>query len=364
MNKAYIDFLKYCLDDTLSLPVSSGQINWNDFMMWAESQAIVGVIYRGIEKSGKALNIPFEILMDWVGYAHQIENQNQIVNRECEELVAELNGRGWEICILKGQGNALMYPNPLLRTPGDIDVWVASKNISRNVFIREIVSNVKDTINPSGYALYHHIDYGTFGVIDVEIHYRPSYMSSPIHNRRINKWFSEQQTVVFNKFVKLSNSKVCVPTTEFNVVYLLSHMMRHLFSDGIGLRQIIDYYYLLHSKDLSGKEKWTPLLKELGLYQYAGALMYVLQETMGLRESKMIVQVDRRRGEFLLNEVLMGGNFGQFDKRKAVVNWNNPIGFFLRHLQRDMRLVRYFPSESLWEPIFRVYHHFWRMKFN
>ena len=69
-----LEFLRYCLDDTLPLPESSSKINWMRMMDWAEGQSIVGVIYGGIQKAGKALNIPFDDLMEWIDYAQDIEN--------------------------------------------------------------------------------------------------------------------------------------------------------------------------------------------------------------------------------------------------------------------------------------------------
>ena len=122
--KKYLEFLRYCLDETLPLPESSSKINWMRMMDWAEEQAIVGVIYGGIQKAGTALNIPFDDFMEWIGYAQDIENQNKLVNKQCVEVVSAFQKDGFETCILKGQGNAMMYPNPQLRMPGDIDVWV------------------------------------------------------------------------------------------------------------------------------------------------------------------------------------------------------------------------------------------------
>ena len=78
-------------------------------------------------------------------------------------------------------------------------------------------------------------------------------------------------------------------------------------------------------------------LKYLGLWKFAGAMMYVLHEALGLSEEKMIAPMDEKRGKLLLAEILNGGNFGQ-------------------------HFVRFYPAEALSEPIFRTWHFFWRMK--
>ena len=132
----YLDFLRYCLDDAEEFPEYANSIDWMKMMAWAERQAISGIIYGGIQKAGTALNIPFDDFMEWIGYAQDIENQNKLVNKQCVEVVSAFQKDGFETCILKGQGNAMMYPNPLLRTPGDIDVWVRSEVRGKKLEVR------------------------------------------------------------------------------------------------------------------------------------------------------------------------------------------------------------------------------------
>lgn len=39
--------------------------------------------------------------------------------------------------------------------------------------------------------------------------------------------------------------EITVPTLSFNVIYILSHLYRHVFTEGIGLRQLLDYYFVI-----------------------------------------------------------------------------------------------------------------------
>lgn len=151
----YIDFLQYCLDDHKELPVSANAIDWRKLLVWAEQQAIVGVVFGGIQKAGKSLNMPSDVLLKWIGLANQIENHNQLLNIRCAEVVDDFKEKGFESCILKGQGNAIMYPNPLLRTPGDIDLWLRSgKSDSTDKDVKDIIRFVKQN-NPEWEGLIH-----------------------------------------------------------------------------------------------------------------------------------------------------------------------------------------------------------------
>ena len=104
-------------------------------------------------------------------------------------------------------------------------------------------------------------------------------------------------------------------------------------------------------------------LKYLGLWKFAGAVMYVLKEVLGLSEDKMIVPMDEKRGRLLLAEILNGGNFGRhFTKYAGFTHQSMGKKYFLK-IWRNMHFVRYYPAEALCEPLFRTWHFFWRLKY-
>ena len=102
------------------------------------------------------------------------------------------------------------------------------------------------------------------------------------------------------------------------------------------------------------------LLKHLGLWKFAGAVMWVLHETLGLPEAMMIAPMDEKRGRLLLSEILDGGNFGKhFSKYGHFTQQGMAKKYFLK-IWRNMHFVRYYPAEALSEPVFRTWHFFWR----
>ena len=91
--------------------------------------------------------------------------------------------------------------------------------------------------------------------------------------------------------------------------------------------------------------------------------MYVLHETLGLSEEKMIAPMDEMRGKLLLAEILNGGNFGRhFTKYGHFTQQGMAKKYFLK-IWRNMHFVRYYPAEALSEPIFRTCHFFWRLRY-
>lgn len=354
--KAYIDFLQYSLSKDAPLPESFSQIDWSQFLIWAEQQAIVGVIYGGIQKGGKALSIPFDSLMEWIGYAQQIELQNRKLDKKCVEVISEYEKDGYKSLLLKGQGNAMMYPSTLHRTPGDIDILITNK--SR----QEITQYVRKKGRLTGHH-YHHIEYED-EAIPVEVHFFACSLNNPIYRRRLNNWLLTKASSKLSVLPEgLGN--IPVPTYEYNIVFQLAHMMHHFFEEGIGLRQFIDYYYLLRSVKnvtIEGSNNVCSTLKYLNLYKFAGAVMYVMNEVLGLEKKYLFVPVDEKRGKTLLNEILKGGNFGKADVRwkKAEGRWHMGKKYLLK-TKRNLHFVREYPAEVLCEPIFRTWHFLWRL---
>lgn len=360
-------FLKYCLGKKVDISKVVANLDWRHLYTFASNQAILGFCFNGINRLGqkypdelKQNPIERELLMTWMGKAQQIRRQNMKVNAVAGKLYSMFREDGLRCCILKGQGNALMYPNVYSRNPGDIDVWV---NASRE----QITEYAKKHFEIDDDIRYHHIETSVDGV-PVELHFFPGIMNNPIYNARLQKWFKRNADLQCSNVVSLPDGigEIAIPTTAFNVIYQLTHLYHHFFDEGIGMRQIIDYYYVVSMLNVNCEMlTWLPKeLKYLGLWKFAGAVMYVLHEALGLSVEKMIVPMDEKRGKLLLAEILNGGNFGQhFTKYGHFTQQGMAKKYFLK-IWRNMHFVRYYPAEALSEPIFRTWHFFWRMKNN
>ena len=339
---------------------------WRQLFEISKKQSLTGVCFEGIQKLSANQFHDEDLTMDWMGELVKIARRNKKLDQQVAVVTNKLEQSGFDCCLLKGQGNALMYPNPSVRTPGDIDMWVRPENHhSLDEDIKVVISFVRK-YGKTPKALYHHIDGLSYDGTEIEMHYRPHFMQNLIHNARLQHYFLEHTAEQFRHYVEIGGQQVSVPTDEFNIVFQLSHIYQHLFHEGIGLRQVLDYYYLLKQYAASSKEArtdWKPLFKHLGLFHIASALMWILTEKLGMNKDWAIVESDERRGKFVLKEILLGGNFGKFDERNAKFG-HSAIGKNVQRLSRDVRLVRYFPSEAMSEPVFRLYHAWWRVKHN
>ena len=359
----FLCFLKYCLGNGVDMSGVVASMDWRQLYAFSTKQALVGFCFEGIERLGREypslLNeypIEQDLLMAWMGKAQQIHRQNMKVNMTAAKLYRQLREDGLRCCILKGQGNALMYPNPYSRNPGDIDVWV---NDSRE----HITSFAKVHYGWKNEMRYHHLE-TTLDGVPIELHFLPCTMNNPVYNRRLQKWFRSNADLQCSNVVDLPDGagEVAVPTVSFNVIYQLCHLYHHFFDEGIGMRQMIDYYFVIHnSKCIIHNNSLQLELKRLGLWKFARAVMWVLYETLGLPESRMIAPMDEKRGRLLLAEILGGGNFGKYAARYGHFTQQGMAKKYFLKIWRNMHFVRYYPAEALSEPVFRTWHFFWRM---
>ena len=359
----FFDFLKYSLGAKVDMSKVVAGMNWQRLYGFASKQAMLGVCFDGIERLGKEYPeelkqnpIDRNLLMTWMGAAQQIRRQNMKVNGVAGKLYSMLRKDGLRCCILKGQGNALMYPNPYSRNPGDIDVWV---NASRE----QITEYAKKHFELEDDMRFHHLE-TTMDGVPVELHFFPGIMNNLVYNARLQKWFKRNADLQCSNVVSLPDDagEIAVPTAAFNVAYQLTHLYHHFFDEGIGMRQIVDYYFVVISDELLViRDTLQRELKYLGLWKFAGAVMYVLHEVLGLSEEKMICPMDEKRGKLLLAEIMNGGNFGRHFTKYGHFTQQGMVKKYFLKIWRNMHFVRYYPAEALSEPVFRTWHFFWRI---
>ena len=505
-----------------------GTFDWDACYQFAKRQTLVGVLFDGILRLPKELAPARPLLLRWLSDSESIRRRNMRMDRASAYIYNKVCAAGFRCCILKGQGNALLYPHPSSRIPGDVDVWVMANRGE----LRHIALSLTEGDGSSLQESLNHIGLTVHGV-SVELHSTPALLNSPLHNSRLQKWLKRNADLQCSNRIALPNNagEVAVPTLSFNIIYQLCHLFHHCFYEGVGLRQIVDYYLVLKNTDFSGNTDegagntdrdevflntdftdstdrfsgntdgggfllntdytdstdsssgdfevdgcflntdytdftdrfsgntdegcfllntdcmdstdsssgdfegegcflntdYTDFtdrfsgntdegrfllntdytdstdsssgdfegdgcllntdctdfldsssgglgevdsggalvalqeeLKWLGLWEFAGAVMYVLREVMGLDEKRMICAPDERRGRLLLEEIMAGGNFGHYDTRNYFGQgalWHN-----IQRFRRDWRMLRFYPSEALSEPLFRVCHFLWRWK--
>ncbi len=344
---------------------------WGELYALAKKQAMVGITYRGIEQLSEEQRPPKAILIQWYLATERIKAMNADLDGKALEVADNFLKDGFHSLVLKGQGIAKLYKlhngrsdesSDLAhssiceyRTPGDIDIWIEG---SRKKILGYVSQHVR-TCNPT----YHHVDYPISHDVEIEVHFTPSWMNSSCTNRRLQKFFEEnnQWPIADCQQSVASYSKIPTPSIVFNRVYILVHIYRHLFNEGIGLRQLLDYYFVLLQGFTEEERKETMrTLCSLKMKRFTGATMWVLQEVFGMDNRYLLTTPDEHEGRFLLNEIMLAGNFGKYDERLQRERRGSAMLWAIYKVKRNFRFVRNYPSEVLWSPVFKLWHYFWR----
>ena len=289
-----------------------------------------------------------------------------MLNDRCKELLSNLTSAGLHPTILKGQGIAQCYPEALqkLRQPGDIDVFVSDGRGKAIGYARSIGQKDIDWD-------YKHLHLKLWDDTEVELHYHVEVLLNLWKNRKLQKWFREHQDAIQgSRFFdersdkvdyKVQGGDVVTPTVEFNVFYILLHIYRHFLYEGVGFRQIIDYYFVLKNlnDNLNVNESYAyKAVREFGMTRFAKGLMWVMHEALGMSREWMLWEPDEKEGRYILEQVMMGGNFGHHDERLKPSG--GKLGAVKAILTHNLHLLTHYPSDVIWAPVWIVWHKVWK----
>ena len=363
---SFVELLQVSLGtrDWLSRIPSDAQ--WGELLEESLRQAVAGVLMSGIERLPQEQRPPIELKLEWIGEVLLVEAANEHATKACKRLCDELERDGFRVCVLKGQANHRYYPEAMRRrrSCGDVDVWVLPKDNGKRDYVRRTLKYVESKHKLTGLC-WLHCNFDDEGGVPVEVHFHPSFMNDPVHNRRFQKFFDDFESCVEKKEI----DGVMIPAlrVEKDVIFQMNHIYRHLLDEGVGLRQVIDYYYLLkrfHTERTENTEI-VVALQRLGMMKFAGAMMWVMKVVCGMPDECLLCQPVEKDGQFLLREIMLAGNFGQSDPRMGAVDTSSLMKRRLsqawRRFKRNLRFLTSYPREVIWEPFARMYHFGWKL---
>lgn len=356
MNKPLVDlffaFIQVSIGTRERLDHFPSKREWECLYRLAKMQSITGVTFHGLELTVASFHCQApEIFFEWIGSLQYIRNLNNVQKIRSKEISELFSKAGFRNCILKGQGTATYYQNPDDRQSGDIDIWVEGE---RN----QILSYART----QGYSInsidIKHSDIGIFDDVPVEVHFRPSWMYNPATNRRLQRFFHK---CVEQQFCNFDSQRGFTRTTvDFDLVFSMVHIYRHVFSEGIGLRQVMDYFFILKNSTKAQREEAYKVLKPLGMANFVGGIMWILKISLGMDDDYLLCKPNKKYGTFQLNEILISGNFGMYDNRFLRIEKTKRFKRGFVQFRRNLHFVRYYPTEVLWSPLWKLWHYCWR----
>ena len=353
MQDLLFELIQVAIGRKNSLSYTPTAKEWEKLYSVAESQAILGISFAGVKRLQETgYCVPEPLFMQWLAMAAKIQQRNGDMDQKTAEVWGVLDKAGLKCAVLKGQGVAELYEIRneelgirndslgMLRQSGDIDVWV------KGGF--DVVNDFVQKTRPTDDIAYHRFHYDMYADTEVELHHRPTLMRNLFDDRRLQQWCDSFDADTF----VMTEKGFAVPSLEFNRIFILTHIYRHFLFEGIGLRQLMDYYFVLRTRNLD----LNKLLVELSLRRFAAAVMWVMGHVFGLEREYMLCEPDEKEGRFILDEIMQTGNFGYGDSR---YKRHSKLKRMTKH---GLHLLIHYPSEVLWTPVWLVYHKVWKYR--
>lgn len=360
----FFDLIRVSLGVQKELSHIPSAEEWNCLFEISKRQTLAGICGYGFQTLYKdpkySAFISKRFLLQWLGFASVIKEENQNVNKRCVKLINYFSEQGFNCSILKGQGLAANYKNDvvdlrLLRQSGDIDLWIGGGR-------KAVWGHIRDNFGLFAYD-YKTVHPSFFSDTEVEIHWIPEILMNLIKNHRLQKYWKDHEKELYSDTIELPEGagRIQIPIVSMNRFYILLHCYRHAFDEGVGLRQVMDYYFVLRQdKDKASRVETMRLVKVFGMTKFAAAMMWIMQEVFHLEEDYLLCAPDEKEGKYLLNEIMQSGNFGHYDERVKEVGRPNKLRALAIKLQRAPYLIKHYPSEVIWAPIWMVYHFIWK----
>lgn len=359
MTPLFFSLIRLSIGTSNTLSHHPSTDEWEILYRMAVKQSLVGVCFAGVrrfleiaQQCGEGTSIPQKLYYQWLGAAIQIQQRNELMNRRCVELQSKLRSSGFKSSIMKGQGIAVLYGELKdLRQPGDIDVYVDCGRETAIEYARSIGQEEVDWD-------YKHLHLNVFNDTEVEMHYRPDVSCNPFRNPRLQKFWIRYKDDLFYGKEDLGSGTINCPNDTMHIFFLLHHTYRHVISGGVGLRQIMDFYFALKNRNISADDRLIAWAHECGLTKISRALMWILVNVFGAVKDSLPWDINEKEGQFLLQEIMIGGNFGKADHRYSTAY--NRLSILLNVFKRNLHLISHYGCDALFAPLYYIWHFCWK----
>lgn len=328
-------------------------VDWEEVCRLADEQSVTGLIAAGIDTLPLSERPPQAVVLQLVGSTLQLEQRNRAMNSYINHLFKELRKAGIYSLLIKGQGVAQCYEKPLWRASGDIDLLLDAANYEKaKHHLIPVATNVDKE-----YTYLKHLGMTVDGWA-VELH--GTFLSRL--SRRIDKEIVRIQDNVFKlgevRAWRNGDTDVYLPSVDNDIFFLFTHILRHYFFEGIGLRQICDWCRLLWTyRDKLNRGLLESRIRKMGLMSEWKAFAAFAVKWLGMPPEAMPLFDDNdnhnvnleKKADKICKFVLEVGNFGHkqrrdyrgmsYLRRKFVSVWGR-LSDMLRHFQL-------FPKDSI-----------------
>lgn len=336
------------------------EADWASLFRLADVQTVSSLLLDGTEMlPPELLTFSLDLKLKQIGQMQRMEQLNRLHRSVIIKIDNVLKAEGIQAVFMKGQTTALRYPNPLHRTPGDIDFVVSSDVFDKTMAVMQTIGSVDHDL------VHEHHGMAWVDGVTVEPHYKVHNYQRPSADRTMQKMFADIFPAHLYR-AAIDGHEVSIFPPTFESVFLISHMVNHIYEEGLGLRQVIDYTLFLNA--CADKIEWAQhqiFLRRMHMERAWRIFTCISVAYLGLPLPTMIEPFSRRerqRADKMMEDIMQVGNFGRgkyvFQHNGMADAWRN----YCWVAKRCVRLGFVCPSEARWWLLSKVKRFFWKEK--
>ncbi|MDO4691642.1 MAG: nucleotidyltransferase family protein [Porphyromonadaceae bacterium] len=285
-----------------------------------------------------------------------VERANKRINRTLQEIRAEYEAEDLPFVLLKGQTLAYYYPQPLLRSSGDLDLYLYRPGD----YERANQWAVAQGYRLQGHSLYEQLYHR--GKVAIENHRVPAYFGQ----KRYDKAFAKMLRPLIEQddfaLLELEGLTYRTLPLELNAVYVFQHILHHFCYLGIGFRQICDWIVLLtdHQDELD-VDQFQMLAEQLDLLRPMRLFALMAVRYLGVRPEIFPFDLPQDEdsihlSDLIIQDIFRGGNFGMeaFAGKKFANIWFRRWFMFRKTFARSLRIGAVAPEHIRRTPLVAI----------
>lgn len=305
-----------------------GTTDWNCIYQLAQEQSLQGLVLQGLEElraKGIELSVPKVLLLQWIGEVQVIEQRNKEMNAFVAELIGKLRKAGIYALLVKGQGIAQCYDRPFWRACGDVDFLLDDENYEKG---KKFLSDISQEVHKENDFDEH------FSVIldgwDVELHGSMRSMLPEKTDALIDKVQKEAFDLNKHRIWVNNGVEISLPCSDDDVIFVFTHILKHFFNYGIGLRQVCDWCRLIYTyRDSLNNGLLESRLRKMGLMSEWKVFGSLAVHRLGMPQEHMPFYSDSKsyqlKADRVLAFILETGNFGHNRDNSRYANPNKLV---------------------------------------
>ena len=274
------------------------QFDINQLYSFASAQGLTAFLWEYVYQqllSGKldADKLPVNLKFRWALASDNIIKRYHQQRTLSFEFAGKMAEYGIRVYGLKGLSLSKYYPRPELRECGDFDCWMDDDFERSNLLAQQFGARY----NPYDYR---HSVLNYKGLI-VENHRYFMVLRGSGRNKRMERYLRD----IIHSDKQLDDSKICLPSSQFQAQFTILHMMHHFLYESITVRHLLDWHYFVAAeKDNVDWREFNAKCKEAGVDRFIAAVNHICIKRFGLDIGSTQLKTDGQFADKIWNDTI------------------------------------------------------------